>query len=369
MKKQIRLLLVNTVNTRQNGQTTFLMNYLRNMDISDMKVGFVAARGLDDWMRGEMETMGVSVHHLPMRNRHPQKYVNALMNIICEGEYNVIHVHGNSATMAAEMFAAERAGVPVRIVHSHNTRCANVLIHKLLLPLMRKCVNARFACGKEAGEWLYGGQKFEVIRNASDARRFAFDPNVRANVRAQLGLSDATVIGAVGSLSPQKNPLFLLEAFAAARKINDKLHLLMLGDGSLRAQVEEKIAQLGLTAHVTLAGRVNDVPDKLQAMDMAVLPSLYEGFPCVLVEWQLNGLPVKVSDTVTRECDMTGLLEYLPLDADQWANAMAKAVPQDERGAVCAEAAAKVALAGYEIRSEAGRLKARYAALLEENEK
>jgi len=365
MNTPIRLLLVNTVKTTQNGQTTFLLNYLRNMDREGMTIGFAAANSVEQWVRDELAGMGVTLYELPYRNRKPLKYVRALMKIIREGGYNIVHAHGNSATLASEMLAAKLAGALVRIAHSHNTRCNHPVVHRALSPLMLMCANARFACGREAGEWLFGGRDFEIIRNASDARKYGFDAEKREEVRRVLGLSDRTVIGTVGSLNEQKNPLFLLEAFAKAREMNEKLHLLHAGDGNLRAQVEEKIAQLGLQEHVTLCGRRNDVPDLLQAMDMMVLPSRYEGFPCVLVEWQLNGLPVLVSDAVTRDCDLTGSLQYLPLDADVWADAMAAGVCED-RAKNSEKQAAMVKKAGYEIHEEAEMLKRRYAGLLKE---
>lgn len=363
MNTPIRLLMVNTVRTTQNGQTMFLLNYLRHMDRSGMQVGFVAANSVEQWVRDELSEMGVALHELPFRNRKPLKYVRALKKLIREEGYQIVHAHGNSATLASEMLAAKLAGVPVRIAHSHNTRCNHILVHRMLSPLMLRCANARFACGQEAGEWLFGKRDFEIIRNASDAEKYGFDAEKRNEVRSGLGLNDRTVIGTVGSLNEQKNPLFLLDAFSEARKRNDRLHLLHVGDGNLRPQVEEKIAQLGLQGHVTLCGKRNDVPDLLQAMDMMVLPSVYEGFPCVLVEWQLNGLYALVSDAVTRDCDMTGRLKYLPLDAEKWAQEMAKASPED-RGTISAECAEKVAQAGYEIKAEAARLKQMYMDLM-----
>lgn len=366
MKNEIRLLLINTVRTTQNGQTMFLLNYLRHMDLSGMKVSFVAANRVEDWVRDELARLGVQLFELPMRNRKPHVYIRALRELVRRGGWNVAHAHGNSATLATEMLALKQAGVPVRIAHSHNTRCGHPLIHRLLSPVMQKSVTARFACGQEAGEWLFGNEKFEIIRNASDARTYRFDAVRREVIRAQLGVADKTVIGTVGSLNDQKNPLFLLDAFAAARRKNAKLHLVMVGDGNLRPQAEAKIAQLGLADHVTLTGRVNDVPDKLQAMDLMVLPSVYEGFPCVLVEWQLNGLRALVSDAVTRDCNLTGELEYLPLDETIWADRMAAAPMQPDRAEQCARNARKVAEKGYDITAEAARLKEMYARLLKE---
>lgn len=365
MKQKINLLLINTVPTRQNGQTTFLLSYLRHMDRSDMRVGFVATNGIDDWARSELRELGAAVYEIPFRNRNPLKYVAALKRLIRADGYNVVHAHGNSSTLAFDMLAARMAGAKVRIAHSHNTRCSHAAMHRLLRPVLFGCANARFACGREAGRWLFGDRDFVVVNNASDARKYGFDALKRAEMRARMGLTQQTVIGSVAGITEQKNPLFLVEAFAKARRSNDSLRLVMMGDGALRGPVEQKIAELGLQDSVILTGRVNDVPDRLQAMDMMVLPSLYEGFPCVLVEWQLNGLQSLVSDAVTRDCDLTGRIEYLPLDADIWAEKMAVAKPED-RCAVSAACAEKVSAAGFAIEAEAARLKRRYAELLEE---
>lgn len=369
MSKEIRLLLVNTVRTTQNGQTMFLLNYLRHMDRSGMKIGFVAANAVEGWVRDELDRMGVALYELPMRNRHPLQYMRALQGVIRKGDYQIIHAHGNSATLATEMVAAARAGVPVRIAHSHNTRCNHILVHKLLTPLLLRCATARFACGQEAGRWLFGGRKFTVIRNASDAGVYGFDGSRRQRMREQMGLTGQTVIGTVGSLNAQKNPLFLLRAFAKARTQNENLHLLMVGDGPLRPQVERFVADNGLTNCVTLTGRINDVPDRLQAMDMMALPSVHEGFPCVLVEWQLNGLPALVSDAVTRDCDLTGMLRYMPLDEAVWAEAMAKTVLMQDRAQISRENGQKVAAAGYDIHTEAAQIKRGYQELLEAKRK
>lgn len=366
MDKKISLLLINTVPTRQNGQTMFLLNYLRNMDRSDIDIGFVATNTVDDWVRSELCDMNVRLYEMPYRNRHAIKYMGELRKLIKADGYNVVHVHGNSSTLAFDMLAARMAGAPVRIAHSHNTRCKHIVMHRLLRPVLLRCANVRFACGREAGEWLFPGREFEVIRNASDGRAYGFDAAKRDEVRQRMGLTDRVVIGTVAAICEQKNPLFLLEAFLKAHRKNGDLHLVMMGDGAMRAQVEDTIGRLGLQDCVTLTGRINDVPDRLHAMDVMVLPSLYEGFPCVLVEWQLNGLRALVSDAVTRDCDLTGKLEYLPLDEDIWAEKMAGVQPED-RTSESAECSRKVAAAGFDIHTEAARLKRRYKELLEEN--
>jgi glycosyltransferase involved in cell wall biosynthesis len=127
--------------------------------------------------------------------------------------------------------------------------------------------------------------------------------------------------------------------------------------------LERQATRLGLGDSVIFAGPVRDVPDRMRAADALVLPSLYEGFPNVLVEAQLSGLPALVSDRVTRDCDMTGLVTYLPLDEAVWAEAMAKAAPID-RAAASRSARGAIAERGFDIHVAAAALRRRYEELL-----
>ena len=162
-----------------------------------------------------------------------------------------------------------------------------------------------------------------MLHNAIDAAAYSFDVNKREDVRRRLKLpEEALVLGHVGRFMPQKNHEFLLDVFSAAAKKEANARLLLIGDGDLRAKIEAKAQQLGLSDRVIFTGVRADVPDLLQAMDLFVLPSLYEGLPVTLVEAQASGLPCVISDRVSNECMVTrGLVTEMRLSdtPEQWA--------------------------------------------------
>ena len=87
----------------------------------------------------------------------------------------------------------------------------------------------------------------------------------------------------------------------------------MIGDGALRPTVEQQVEDLGIKGSVIFKGNIDNVADYLNAIDLIVMPSLFEGLPLTLIEQQANGLSCVVSDTITKEADKTGQLTFLPL--------------------------------------------------------
>ena len=357
----VRLLFVNTVRPGYDGLTMFTLKLLRAMDLSGMAAGYVFIAEPPEPIRKELEALGIRVYILP-RNGNPPRYVLALARLIRREKYGIVHAHGNSATLAVEMVAALLGGAKVRIAHSHNTATTFPGLNLLLNPLFQLLTTARMACGREAGRWLFGNRPFEVVPVASDPRDYRIDAACRSKMRKEMGIGDEEIlIGCVAILAPAKNHLFLLDAFSRARRENPRLRLALIGDGELRGEIESAAAALG--GAVTLTGGVSDVPARMQALDALVLPSLHEGFPNVLVEAQMAGLPALVSENVTRDCDLTGLLTFLPLDGDLWAKAMAALAPIDRESASahgCAMAAEK----GFDARREAAKLRKRYEELI-----
>ena len=362
----IRLLMVNTVRTELNGQTLFILKYLRAMDRSGMTIGYASKGEPMPEVREALESLGVRVHTLPRwRGHHPIKYLRSLIQTVRQGRYNVVHVHGNSGSVALDLIGARLGGAKVRIAHSHNTTTGHPVTNRLMKPLMLMNANGRMACGREAGKWMFGNRPFEVVPIVSDADEFAFDAARRDQKRREMGVGPEDILlMLVGLLTPQKNHAFLLEAFADAVSRIPRLKLMLVGGGELRKELEGQVARLGLGDSVTFTGPVQDVPDRMRAADVLVLPSLYEGFPNVLVEAQLAGLPALVSDRVTRDCDMTGLLTFLPLDRAVWTDAMARAVPID-RDSASRAAREAIARRGFDIRAAAANLRARYEQLLD----
>lgn len=350
--KPVKVLYVITVRMAYEGITMSALNFVRNIDRSRVHIDFVAIGEPEASLKAEIERLGGCVHILPGRLRNPAKYLLELMRIVRRERYDAVHVHGNSCTMAVELLAAFLGGAKVRIAHSHNSYCKFMKAHKLLRPLFDALYTHAFACGEEAGRWLFPGKQFRVIRNATESAKYAFDPAVRDEYRKKLGVEDKFVIGSVANMNEQKNHAFMLDVFAMLRRQRADVKLVIVGDGPLRGGIESRISELGTGDDVLVLGTRTDVPQLLQAFDVMLLPSLYEGFPCVLVEWQCAGLRALASDKVTRDADMAGLLTYLPIDngAEVWVDKLSGMQADADRAETSDQAIGNIRLKGYDIR-------------------
>ncbi len=170
----------------------------------------------------------------------------------------------------------------------------------------------------EFGKKAVDSGKVIVIPNAIDTKKYFYDGDKRNRKRFELGLQDYFVVGHIGRFHPQKNHKFLLEIFKCIKEKQEKSKLVLVGDGPLRSQIENQIQKLGIEDSVMLLGSRSDVPEILQAMDVLVFPSLYEGLPGVVLEAQAAGLPCIVSDTVTEEVAITNLVKYLSLKREPY---------------------------------------------------
>jgi glycosyltransferase involved in cell wall biosynthesis len=188
------------------------------------------------------------------------------------------------------------------------------------------------AVSEAAAQDLFGPNysadaRVRIVPCAIDYAAFRAKPD-RLRVRAELGIAPhAKVVGHIGRFEPQKNHELLIEAFAIAATHDPHLHLLLVGDGSLRSWVEQRLTDLGLQRRATSAGLRSDVPRMLAAMDAFAFPSIHEGLGLVLIEAQASGLPMVVSATIPRDALISNhwikLLE--PSDAAPWAAAMLEA--------------------------------------------
>lgn len=236
----------------------------------------------------------------------------------------------------------------------------------LCKPLIKRYATDLFACGEEAGRWMFGTDDFKVIRNCIDVDAYAFDRVVREDARRELGISaDAPVVGHVGRFDAVKNHSFLLDVFAELLKEMPNAVLLLAGDGSLRPEMEDKARKLGIGGSVKFLGIRSDVPRLMQAMDCFVMPSLYEGLPMVLVEAQATGLPCLISDGIPRDCDIAnGSVERESLDSgtEDWAGRIGAMLAGGRDRTVGAPA---VRMAGFNSRETSASLRDFYLAAIE----
>ncbi len=311
------------------GIEAVVMNYYRNIDRSKVQFDFYFAQDSQFPQREELEKLGAGIYPIPAYTQ-AAAYHKALRTAFQQRKYRVVHAH--LSTMAVfPLFAAWRAGVPVRICHNHSTahwgEGKRTVLKYLLRPFAKIFATDYFACGEKAGRWMYGNRLWNtgricVMPNAIDAEKFAFDPKLRSLLRKALNIpKDAFVVGNVGRFVYPKNHIGLIEIFAKVKKRCPDAVLLLVGEGELQPEIEQKISAMGLKESTVFTGARNDVNQIYSVMDVFCLPSFYEGFPVVGLEAQANGLPCLFSDRVSREVAVTPLAEFVALtDQDEWAN-------------------------------------------------
>lgn len=310
----------------RGGLETMLMNYYRHIDRSKIQFDFLVHREKIADYEAEIQRFGGRIYRMPSLNPLSLSYHKKEMNFFQTHKYSVVHCHMDCMS-AFPLFHAKSAGVPVRIAHSHNSsqnkdlKYPVKLLCKLLIPFSATHL---LACSKDAGQFMFGNHHFQIMRNAIESKKFLFNPEVRAEIRKELGIQDEVVLGNVANFSLAKNHSFLLDIFFEYHKCNPQSRLLLVGDGSERENIKNKIRNLGLHKSVILTGVRSDVHRLLQAMDVFVFPSLFEGLPVTMVEAQAAGLPCVISDTVPNETDITDLVTRVSLKAplQQWISAI-----------------------------------------------
>lgn len=364
----MKVLIISTVRFRLNGITSVIMNYYRKMDKSNMKIDFLVINEISEEYRKELQSNGSKIFYLP-RKDNVIKYMHGLKDILKNNKYDVIHIHGNSSLMAIETTIAKFSNVPIRIVHSHNTTCSYKVLNKLLYPALKRTANYGFACGEEAGKWLFKNNNYEIIKNGIDLSIFNYDEEKRREFRNKINAGNRKVIGHVGNFIFQKNHEFLIDSFSELIKKDKNYLLLLISDGVLLEQMKEKVNKLGISKNVLFLGKTTEVSSYLQAMDIFILPSKFEGLPVVLIEAQALGLPCVVSDKVSNEAKLTDLIEFLPIDdTSVWANKILN-IDISNRKNRCNNAHKTIDETGYNVAKNAYKMKSLYEKYLKENKK
>jgi len=307
---------------RYGGTETFIMNYYRHIDRSKVQFDFIVhgfEKGVYD---DEIAQLNGKIYNVPIKSKDYFGNIRALKMIFNSGEYKIVHSHMDAMGMVA-LKTAKKCGIPIRIAHSHNTdhQTSNKVqyaLHELARKQIKQYATHLFACSEAAGRWLYGEEaikqdNFRIIKNAIDYDSFCFNEDKRNQIRAELHIRDNLVIGHIGRFSEQKNHLFLLDIFNELLKIKPSARLILIGDGHLKQQIEDKIIELNIIGSVHLLGLRSNTNELINAFDIFLLPSLYEGLPVVLTEAQANGLQCFISDNITKEAGLLNKITYIPL--------------------------------------------------------
>ena len=369
----IHVLVLDTVMDR-GGAEAMIMNYMRNINRDVIKFDFLTNRDYRAAYEDEIEFLGGKVYHMcPMYPGKFRQYKREVREFLkAHPEYKIIHSNLEERSYFA-LKEAKKLGVPVRISHSHNRPLgfdAKLLVRYYFRFMLKFYNTHMFACGVEAGDWLYGKKnrdKVIVMNNDIDAGQYTYNSEKSIKMKKVLGVENKLVIGHVGRFFAQKNHPFLIDIFNEVHKKNPDAVLLLVGGGelddSLKNQMKQKVKDLGLEEAVQFLGVREDVADVMQAFDLFLLPSLFEGLPVTMVEAQASGLPCVISDKVPIQCDITGNVKVVGLDEspETWAEQVLAFVDEFERK----DTYDKIQKAGFDIKENAKWLEEFYVSIVE----
>lgn len=312
------------------GVARLLYDYYSYMDHNLIQFDFVISTDIEHGiLEAPLTKLGCKIYKIPSFKKNKKLYLKSLKEIIKNGKYDAVHTHKATRGLFF-LYYAKMYKVPIRIAHSHiayeDISFKARLINKILARINKRLATQLFACGKDAAVYMWGekavfNDKVLIMRNAIDVKKFKYSPEIRNIKRQELGIEKKFVIGCVGRLTKQKNQIFLLEVISKLSKLRNDFVLLLIGRGEDESKLKYYANKLGISEYIIFLGIRDDVCELLNAMDLFVLPSLYEGLPVVLIEAQANGVPELVSDKITREVYITDCVKYLSINEgpDLWA--------------------------------------------------
>lgn len=352
------------------GVQAVVMNYYRNIDKTKVQFDFIIDGYNETPIDEEIKSMGGKVYKIEPYEKNIFKNMLQCYKIFKTNKYTIVHCHLNTLSVFP-LFVAWICKIKIRICHNHSTAAKGEgkknLIKYILLPFSKLFATHYCACSELSGRWIFGNNfynkgKVKLIKNAIDINKYSYNKSVRDKKREQMNLNNKFVIGHVGRFVYQKNHNFLIDIFNEAYKINNNLILILVGDGQLKNQIQYKVKKLGLKDNILFLGNRFDVPELMQAMDLFLLPSFYEGLPVVGVEAQAAGLKCIFSDSITYETKVTNLVEFIGLNKSPkyWANQIIKYSDRYNRE----NTDIQIKKAGYEIKIAAHNLLLWYKKLL-----
>lgn len=323
------------IDGRNSGIDKYLLRVLDVLKEHNIHADILTGKD-NEALRACLKPYGAEIFEVPSL-RQPGAQYQATREILRKKNYDAAYFNISEPMNCVGAMAAHSLRIPKIVIHSHNSSQGDSgklkgMAKGILNTAARRCLASWatecYACSTAAAKWLFPQTLLEagqvkIIYNPIEIDRFSFSPEVREIKRRELGVEGKTVIGHVGNYVPAKNSSFLLDILEQTRNKNANVMLLSVGDGPQRAEVEAEAAKRGLSDEVLFLGVRDDVPELLQAMDVFVLPSLYEGLPVSAIEAQAAGLPALLSDRITDEVCLGDACRFLPVeDAEVWADAI-----------------------------------------------
>ena len=364
----IRVLQIVTIMNR-GGLETMLMNYYRHIDRDRVQFDFLTHRQEKGDYDDEILRMGGRIFNTcPINPFYFRKYlVDLRWFFSTHRTYNIIHSHIDSLS-TFPLHAGKNAGIPIRIARSHTTgfnRDIKIPFRYLSKAFLPSAATHYWGCSKSAVSFLFGKKTilqcdYRIIKNAIESEKFAYNIKKRITTRKNLNVENNIVFGHVGHFTFPKNHSFLIKVFKKIHEKEKNAILLLAGDGEEKAKIMNMVRKLGLGDSIKFLGVQSNISDLMQAMDVFLLTSFFEGFSIVLVEAQAAGLPILASDVVTDEVAITNLVKFFSLNnsVEEWAD-VALSLRHSKR----VDTSAELKASGYDIVSESKNLENLYLKL------
>lgn len=318
-------------NMNFGGVENMLMELYREIDTRKIQFDFVCHDYKEGKFDKEIKKLGGNIYRIPsMSNSGFFKYKRNLYNCFKKAnkDCSIIHAHLNGLN-GIVLEQARKANITIRISHSHVSNPKHTLLRKLLrkysIAKIPGNATESFACSMDAAKYLYKKESSlkdcKIFKNGIDTDKFRYNRNVNNNIRESYNINEKCVVGHVGRFVDPKNHIFIVDIFKELLKVKSNSILLLVGTGPKEKVIKSYVSKVGLSNHVKFLGTQSDIPSLMSAMDVFLLPSLYEGLGIVAIEAQSNGLPVFASDTLPVETEITNLITYISLSntAQNWA--------------------------------------------------
>lgn len=323
------------------GVSSVILNYYKFINRNVVSFDIAITTNNDGINGKHLRDLGANIYKIALKSANRKQFEKDIESLIYKNKYDVVHVHGNYTSWVA-LRVAKRCGVKVRIAHAHTAVQKGESIREKLKRVTGFFLNSYYstsmiACGKMAGDYVFGRinmlkRNSVILPNSVDVEHYKYNEKIRYDVIASLNLENKFVVGIVGRISTEKNVLYGVDIFKCIKeKIRNSI-LVVVGDGEEMENLKRKIADENLENDVLCLGKRDDVNRLLQAFDLLIMPSLYEGFPVVAVEAMASGLPVLLSDRITKELDFGSAVRYLPLNnKNDWAETASKFINDSKR--------------------------------------
>lgn len=331
--KKIKILYMG-LSPNLGGIEKYLINISRNIDYEKFEVDFLVFKGEKVCFYDEIIKKS-NIYEITPRTENYIKYIKELKKFLKNGTYDYIHFNLMEFSCFEGIIYARKFTNSKVILHSHianhetislKTKVLNKIGEKLI---QNKDTYLKVACSDDAGKYMFRGFKnenFTILYNGINVKEFEFNNIDREKLRKKLKIDEKFVIGNIGRLVKQKNHLFLIEILNQLIKMDKNIVLLMIGNGNLRDEINNKVLEYGLKDNILYIDNTNEINKYMCAMDSFVFPSLYEGLGIVLIEAQSSGLKCYITNTLPQEIDVTRNINRISLNnsPQYWAKQILK---------------------------------------------